>query len=73
MYLDGGLANQKYFTKVTANRKKRTNQNKIKKKKRYKLYKEIAIDNKISPLREANLSPTQGLIIFLLDAVITNI
>lgn len=73
MYLDGGLANQKYFTKVTANRKKRTNQNKIKIKKRYKLYKEIAIDNKISPLREANLSPTQGLIIFLLDAVITNI
>lgn len=71
--MDGGLANQKYFTKVTANRKKRTNQNKIKIKKRYKLYKEIAIDNKISPLREANLSPTQGLIIFLLDAVITNI
>lgn len=68
----GVLQTKKYFTKVTANRKKRTNQNKIKKK-RYKLYKEIAIDNKISPLREANLSPTQGLIIFLLDAVITNI
>lgn len=32
--------------------------------KKYKLYKKIAIDNKISPLREANLSPTQGLITF---------
>lgn len=47
------------------------------KKKRYKLYKEIAIDNKISPPWEANLSPTQSLdfcgFFVYLDAVITNI
>lgn len=59
----GVLQTKKYFTKETANRKKRTNQTN-KQKKRYKLYKKIAIDNKISPLREVNLSPTQGLIIF---------
>lgn len=49
----------------------------MKKKNRYKLYKEIAIDNKISPPWEANLSPTQSLdfcgFFVYLDAVITNI
>lgn len=53
----GVLQTKKYITKVTANRKKtKTNE-----KKKYKLYKEIAIDNKISPPWEANLSPTQSL------------
>lgn len=48
MYLDGGLANQKnILQKLLQTEKKKQNQNKI--KKRYKLYKEIAIDNKISP------------------------
>lgn len=41
----GVLQTKKYITKVIANRKKP----KQMKKKRYKLYKEIAIDNKISP------------------------
>lgn len=46
MYLDGGLANQKIHYKSYCKQKKtKTNE----KKKRYKLYKEIAIDNKISP------------------------
>lgn len=34
MYLFGGLANKKYITKVTANRKKKPNQNKPKLKKK---------------------------------------
>lgn len=64
MYLHGGLANQKnILQKKLRTEKKRTNQPN-KQTKKYKLYKKIAIDNKISPLREANLSPTQGLITF---------
>lgn len=69
----GVLQTKNILQKLLRTEKKEQTKTKLKKKKRYKLYKEIAIDNKISPLREANLSPTQGLIIFLLDAVITNI
>lgn len=69
----GVLQTKNILQKLLQTEKKEQTKTKLKKKKRYKLYKEIAIDNKISPLREANLSPTQGLIIFLLDAVITNI
>lgn len=66
MYLDGGFANRKNILQKllqTEKTKPKPNQTKLKKK-RYKLYKEIAIDNKISPLWEANLSPTRGLDFF---------
>lgn len=46
MYLDGGLANQKNILQKLLQTEKNSKQMK---KKRYKLYKEIAIDNKISP------------------------
>jgi len=55
----GILQTKKIYYKSYCEQKKNPNQNKI--KKRYKLYKEIAIDNKISPPWEVNLSPTRGL------------
>lgn len=49
MYLDGGLANKKIYYKSYCKQKENPKQMEKKKKRRYKLYKEIAIDNKISP------------------------
>lgn len=61
----GVLQTKKIFYKRNCEQKKKEPTNQTNKQtKKYKLYKKIAIDNKISPLREANLSPTQGLITF---------
>lgn len=60
----GVLQTKKIFYKRNCEQKKKRTNQPTKQTKKYKLYKKIAIDNKISPLREANLSPTQGLITF---------